>query len=181
MQGYVQNSGTKACFVLQRQVPPGGRVQLSDAYKSVGKRSGLEETQVSEFVDFLKTEVLRKGSWAIFEEEGKPYGAPAQPVPKKIAPKKKVTKKASSKSKTSSKRGKDAAGAGRAMGRDVDEARGGGVTPSAIIEAPYDQARALIEKTKDRIVLKKALNLTKHFSGKEQHMRHIIKRLEQVY
>jgi hypothetical protein len=183
MKGYIQNSGTKACFVLQRQVPPGGRVQLEDAYKSVGKKSGVEETQTEEFVNFLKTQVLRKGSWSVFEAEGKPFGAPAEAAPKKapalnkaVAPKTTV-----SKSKTSSKRGKDAAGAGRAMGRDYDEARGGTVTPSAIIEAPYDEARSLIEKTKDRVILKKALNLTKHFSGKEQHMRHIIKRLEQVY
>jgi hypothetical protein len=100
----------------------------------------------------------------------------------KAAPVKTPTKKPRpSKRKTSSKRAKDAVGAGRAMGRDYDEARGGSVTPANIIEAPYDVARSLIEKTKDRVVLKKALTLTQHFSGKEQHMRHIIKRLEQVY
>ena len=44
MRGYIQNEGTQAYFVCQRQVPPGGKVQLDDLFKSVGKKSGLEKT-----------------------------------------------------------------------------------------------------------------------------------------
>jgi hypothetical protein len=65
--------------------------------------------------------------------------------------------------------------------RDINEAERRIVTPAAIIEAPYEQARGLIDKTRDRSVLKKALALTQHFGGKEKHMRHIMKRMEQVY
>ena len=183
MQGYVQNTGSQAYFILQRQVPPGGKISLEDAFLVVGKRSGLEESQVQEFVDFLKTEVLKKGHWSFFEDDGKPFGA--QKVAKKGSRKKEPAEEpkpeVTSNRKTSSKKSADARGAGRAMRRDLDESLGTGVTPAAIIEAPYEQARTLIEKTKDRMVLKKALNLTKHFSNKEQHMRHILKRLEQVY
>ena len=179
MRGYVKNEGTQAYFVCQRQIPPGGKVEFEDIYKSVGKKSGLEEGPA--FVEWVKANVFLRGSWGYYEEEGKPLDAPA---PKKAAPKKQVKKDTSG---TSSKRENDAKGAGRPMKRDtrttVDtvDVTGATVTPSAIIEAPYDQARALIEKTKDRTVLRKALRLTKHFSGKEQHMRHIVKRLEQVY
>lgn len=185
MRGYVQNEGTQAYFVCQRQIPPGGKVKLDDVYKSVGRKSGLEEGLP--FIDWVKSNVFTRGTWGYYEEENKLFGETSKP--KKAAPKKAVPKKqAKTKSAgTSSKKEKDAKGAGRSMRRDTrdtpgtHDVTGGNVTPSAIIEAPYDQARALIEKTKDRVVLKKALNLTKHFSGKEQHMRHIVKRLEQVY
>jgi hypothetical protein len=180
MKGYVQNTGGQAYFILQRQIPPNGKVQLSDAYLVVGKKSGLEESQVQEFVNFLQTEILTRGAWSFFEEEGKPFGSGRKaPARKKKAEPKKKTQVTDA--KTSSKRENDAHGAGRSMRRDVSEGENRNVTPAAIIEAPYDQARTLIEKTKDRVVLKKALNLTKHFSNKEQHMRHIVKRLEQVY
>ena len=171
MRGYVSNEGNKAYFVCQRQIPPGGRVELDDIYKSVGKKSGLEDNQ--EFIEWIKTNIFKRGSWGYYEEVGKPFGVKS----KKTG----TEKENSSVTKTSSKKQTDARGAGRALSRDVDEVRGTDVTPSAIIEAPYEQARALIEKSRDKVVLKKALNLTQHFSGKEQHMRHLVKRLEQVY
>ena len=176
MRGYVKNEGTQAYFSCQRQITPAGRVMLDDIYKSVGEKSGLEDGP--EFIEWIKTNVFRRGSWGYYEEEGKPLAAPNT---KKAAPKKRTKAQNFA---TSSKKEKDAPGAGRAMRRDSAETydvTGRNITPSAIIEAPYDQARALIEKTKDRVVLKKALNLTKHFANKEQHMRHIVKRLEQVY
>ena len=185
MRGYIQNEGTQAYFVCQRQIPPGGKVQLDDVYKSVGSNSGLEDGL--SFVDWVKSNVFRRGTWGYYEEEGKPLGGiPTKTVPKKAAPKKAAPKKRvkSESAGTSSKKEKDAKGAGRPMrrdARDTHDVTGRNVTPSDIIEAPYDHARSLIDKTKDRIVLRKALNLTKHFSGKEQHMRHIVKRLEQVY
>jgi hypothetical protein len=177
MKGYVRNEGEQAYFVCQRQIPPGGKVELTAIYKSVGKKSGVDEGP--EFVEWIKSNVFRRGSWGYYEEEGKLLGVKEEvkkPSSKPVSkPKKRTT------AKTSSKKDNDAQGAGRNVRRDPTENESGEVTPSAIIEAPYDQARALIEKTKDRIVLRKALKLTNHFSGKEQHMRHIIKRLEQVY
>ncbi len=180
MRGYIQNEGDQAYFVCQRQIPPGGKVQLDDIYKSVGRNSGLEDGL--SFVDWVKSNIFRRGTWGYYEEEGKPLGGTATKiVPKKAVPKKRVKPESAA---TSSKKEKDAKGAGRSMRRDpraIHDVTGTNVTPSAIIEAPYDQARTLIEKTKDRAVLRKALSLTKHFSGKEQHMRHIVKRLDQVY
>lgn len=173
MKGYVENTGTQAYFILQRQLPPGGKIQLEDAYRVVGKRSGLEETQIQEFVNFLKTQIFTRGNWSFVIEGSKS----AEIKPKKSSQKKVDT----TQSKTSSKKEKDARGAGRSMRRDVSESQGTNITPAEIIEAPYEQARSLIEKTKDKVVLKKALNLTKHFANKEQHMRHLVKRLEQVY
>jgi len=180
MKGYLQNTSARGYFTLQRQIQPGGKVQLEDAFKSIGHQSGLEETQVTEFIEFLQNQVLVKGSWEYFEAEGKPFGAktPAKKTPaKKATPKKKA---ASDKGK-SPKKANDAKGAGRALRRDINEAQGITVTPAAIIDAPYDQARGLIEKTNDRSVLKKALALTQHFGGKERHMRHLMKRMEQIY
>ncbi len=181
MQGYVQNEGTQAYFVCQRQIPPGGKVQITDIYKSVGKKSGLEEGV--EFVEWIKTNVFRRGSWGYYKDEDSPLSSP-KTAKKPTAQQKSVTKAPAPLNKTSPKKEKDARGAGRDLrrtSRETHDVTGANVTPVAIIEASYEQARGLIEKTKDRIVLKKALNLTKHFSGKEQHMRHIIKRLEQVY
>ncbi len=74
----------------------------------------------------------------------------------------------------------DARGAGRKMRRDGNSLKGVKITPAMIIEANYEEASALIDKCNERPVLKKALALSKHFSGKEAHMRHLIKRVEAV-
>ncbi len=175
MRGYIQNEGTQAYFICQRQIPPGGKVQLEDVYKSVGKKSGLEEN--IEFVKWAQDNIFTRGPWGYYEEEGKKL----QLTSKKSAPQKPVVRKTPAKNKTSSKRETDARGAGRALRRNTDDGDSLKTTPSSIIEAPYEQARGLIENTRDRLVLKKALNLTKHFAGKEQHMRHIIKQLDRIY
>ncbi len=175
MRGYIQNEGTQAYFVCQRQIPPGGKVQLEDVYKSVGKKSGLEEN--IEFVKWVQVNIFTRGPWGYYEEEGKKL----QLTSKNSAPQKTTARKTPVNNKTSSKQQSDARGAGRALRRNSDQDDSPKPTPSAIIEAPYDQARGLIEKTRDRVVLKKALNLTKHFAGKEQHMRHIIKQLDRIY
>lgn len=174
MRGYVQNEGTQAYFIVQRQIPPGGKVKIEDIYKSVGKKSGLEEG--IEFVEWLRTNVFRKGSWKFYEEEGKLLG-PSRP---KDSPKVEVKKEVAPNSKTSSNRADDAVGAGRVLRRDSKNQKGTEITAASIIEAPYDKARTLIDKTRDKSVLNKAMALTKHFSGKEQHMRHLMRRLEQV-
>ena len=178
MKGYVQNESTQAYFIVQRQIPPGGKVELTDIYKSVGKQSGLDEGAT--FVDWLRTDIFTKGTWGFYDHFGKPFGAK-----KKTAKKTEAVEAVQEKSSatTSSKKGKDAVGAGRVLRRDPSAAvaKGTKITPAVIIDAPYDQARTLIEKCTDKSVLKKSLALTKHFAKKEQHMRNILKRLEQVY
>jgi len=186
MRGYVQNVGTQAVFILQRQVPPGSRIKLEDAYKAVGKRSGLKPTQVVAFVDFLRTQILHQGNWAFFEDEGKAFKQKTVVKVEKVEEKseevaQEVSQEVEAPQKPSPKPQSPARGAGKPLRRSPEDALSGGVTPAAILEAPYEQARALIDKTRSKMVLRRALKLTQHFSGKEQHMRHIIKRLERVY
>jgi len=69
MKGYVQNLGNSAYFVLQRQVPPLGKVKLEEAFKVVGKKSDLKEEQVVEFVQFLREKVLLRGDWGYFNSD----------------------------------------------------------------------------------------------------------------
>lgn len=170
MKGYIRNESTQAHFILQRQIPPGGRVQLDDVYKTVGKKSGLAEGP--EFIAWVDESILTRGTWSFYGADDKPL----QPKTKKVSAKKKLTS-----SKTSSNAKSDAKGAGRVLRRDPTNARGKEITPSTILEAPYEQARSIIEKCNDKSILRKALNGSKHFSGKEKHMRHLMKRLEQVY
>ncbi len=186
MQGYVKNEGTRAYFVCQRQIPPGGKVAFDSIYKSVGEKSGLEYNP--DFIEWIKLNVFKRGPWGYYGENDELLVKKSVvKKSKKVAAKKVSTKKAVPKvskktsAKTSSKKGLDARGAGRNMKRDTNMLESGEITPADIIEAPYDEARSLIEKTKDRTVLKKALKLSNHISNKEQHMRHIVKRMEQVY
>jgi len=185
MRGYVQNVGTQAVFILQRQVPPGSRIKLEDAYKAVGKRSGLKPTQVVAFIDFLRTQILHQGNWAFFEDEGEVFKPPKKKTAVKVEKVEEkleeVAQEVEAPQKPSPKPQSPARGAGKPLRRSPEDALSGGVTPAAILEAPYEQARALIDKTRSKMVLRRALKLTQHFSGKEQHMRHIIKRLERVY
>ena len=180
MRGYVQNTGDRAFFVLQRQLPPGGKLTLENAYKVVGKKSGVKEEQVEEFAVFLKDTALARGSWEFFEDDGTSLGVPKK---KKVAKKDPAPSRSTEASigRTSSKVERDARGAGRNISRNRDEAMGKEITPAVIIEASYEIAGPLIEKCNDKGTLKKALNASQHFAGKEQHMRHLMKRLEQVY
>ncbi len=180
MRGYIQNTGDRAFFVLQRQLPPGGKLTLENAYKTLGKKSGLGEEDVEEFVEFLKTTALVRGSWSFFEEDGTSLGVPKKKKVAKKAPAPRRPTEASV-AKTSSKAAKDAHGSGRNISRNLEESLGTLITPVKIIEASYEKAGLLIEKCNDKGVLKKALKATQHFAGKEQHMRHLMKRLEQVY
>lgn len=176
MKGYVKNESNQAYFIVQRQIPPGGKVELIDVYKSVGKQSGLDEG--SEFVDWLRTDIFTKGTWGFYDSFDKPFG-----IKKKTIKKATISKdqNETTSATTSPKKGKEAVGAGRALRRDVNQAKGVKITPAIIIDASYDQAQSFIEKCTDKSVLKKSLALTKHFANKEKHMRHILKRLEQVY
>jgi hypothetical protein len=74
-----------------------------------------------------------------------------------------------------------ARGAGTVMKRKATTVNKSSITPNTIIEAAFPEAHDLIEKCADRNVLKKALALSQHFSKKDEHMRHLMRRLEQVY
>ena len=89
MQGYVKNEGTRAYFVCQRQIPPGGKVNLDSIYKSVGKKSGLEYNLA--FVEWIKSNVFKRGSWGYYNERGEPLAAePVVEKRKKKVPTKKT-------------------------------------------------------------------------------------------
>jgi hypothetical protein len=175
--GFVTNESNQAYFTLQRQIPPGGKIKLSEAYLAVGHKSG--ETDELAFAQWLQEHVLQRGSWGYYDQEENPLMA--KETIEAVVEEKIVEVEKKTEFKTSSSRERDARGAGRALRRNLEDAKGVVITPKAIIEAPYEEARALIEKSKDRVVLKKALALTQHFSHKEKHMRHLIRRIEQVY
>ena len=164
MKGFVRNEGDRGGFILQRRLYPGAQISLDDAYLVVGKKSGKKEGPA--FVKWLRENHLSDDRWAFYKEEGVPYfakkeenAAPAAPA-KRVAPGK---------------------GAGKVMRRKTDNIRKASITAKDIIDPAYEEARVLIEKCSDKLVLKKALALSRHFSHKEQHMRHVLKRLEQVY
>jgi len=175
--GFVVNESLQAYFILQRQVPPGGKIKLSDAYLAVGRKSGKADEFA--FAQWLQKHVLQRGRWGYYNQEGDVLIA--KEAAEVDAEEKAVDAERKVGLKTSPSRERDARGAGRVLRRNINDAKGVEITPKAIIEAPYEEARALIEKSKDRSVLKKALALTQHFSHKEKHMRHLMRRIEQVY
>jgi hypothetical protein len=161
MKGFVKNESRDAFFVLQRPVPPGGKISLEDAYSVVGERSGKK--QEAAFVRWLRDNYFKGSGWAFYREEGVPFFSEEEPVSEvkeAVVP---------------------ARGAGKVMRRQSRGSKGAEVTPKTIVEAPYDRAKVLIDKCTDRAVLRKALALTRHFSKKEEHMRYLMRRLEQVY
>ena len=128
------------------------------------------------FYDLLDTFLSGKSHWAVYKEDGTPFNT-------RSSGKKKTQKKeTASLGKTSSPRDGDARGAGRVLRRATsnEKAKGVEVTPTLIIESDFVQAKELIDSTKNRPVLKRALHLSKQFSKKEKHMRHLMKRLDQV-
>ena len=164
MKGFVKNEGERGTFILQRTLPPGATLSFEDAYLSVGKKSGKKKG--ISFVRWLRDNYLSETQWVFYKEEGIPYFVqkklkeieekPVEPV----AP---------------------AKGAGTVMRRKPDGTKGTEITPNTIIEEQFDRAKVLIDKCADKNVLKKALVLSQHFSAKEEHMRHLMRRLQQVY
>lgn len=164
MRGFAKNESRDAFFILQRQVIPGGTISFEDAYKAVGKKSGKKEN--ASFVKWLKENYLSASHWAFYKEEGIPFFSVEEEA--EVSAEK-------SKPETPAK------GAGRVLRREATDEKGTEITPSEIIESKFPRAKVLIEKCNNREVLKKALNMSRHFSQKEEHMRHLMRRLEQVY
>ncbi len=164
MKGFVKNEGKKGIFILQRTLYPGSLLSFDEAYLSVGQKSGRKKGD--SFVRWLRDECLSGNQWVFYKEEGVPYFSQEELDEVEERPAGAVA---------------PAKGAGRVMRRHINDAKGTEITASTIIEEPYSRAKVLIDKCADRNILKKALALSQHFSKKEEHMRHLMRRLQQVY
>ena len=165
MKGFVKNEGKKGAFTLQRRLHPGSTLSFDDAYLTVGAKSGKKEGPA--FIKWLRETCLTGNQWGFYKEDGVPYFTKETAKTLEIKPTPSST---------------PAKGAGRRMTRKQEGGeKGTAITPNALVEAAFPEAQALIEKCSDKTVLKKALALSQHFSKKDEHMRHLMKRLEQVY
>jgi len=158
MEGFVRNEGERPVFTLQRSVRPGQALSFDEAYKVVGAKSKKKPGLA--FIKWLRKNVFQDPLWVFYKAEGE----------------KLFTEEAAQ--QISSDGGK---GAGINMRRKSEALQKKENELENIITNPYIVSKVLIERCKDREVLKKALNLSKHITGKEAHMRHLIRRLEQVY
>lgn len=165
--GFVKNESEVAFFKLQRSLPPGGKIKFSDAFLTIGSKSGVEG---KEFVKWLRENVFPGTDWGFYSADDVPYFSETTKINKDTAP---VAPPVSSEA---------GRGAGRVARRTQPkgEEKKSTITASAIVEADFTTAKTLIEKCKQRSVLKKALNLSQTFANKDEHMRHLMKRLEQV-
>lgn len=164
MKGFAKNEGRDAFFILQRQITPGGKIYFEDAYKTVGERSGKKENAT--FVKWLRENYLYASHWAFYKDDEVPFFS---------AEEAEVVVEAPIKSDA------PARGAGKVLKRESHDEKGTAITPNEIIESEFPRAKVLIEKCNSRDILKKALSMSRHFSKKEEHMRHLMKRLERVY
>lgn len=166
MRGFIRNETGQAVFKLQRPLPVRGVLSFDDAYLTLGEKSGKKEGPA--FVKWLKENHFQDEGWVFYKEDGVPYfpqdakeatAEVPETAPPKVAP---------------------AKGAGKRLKKN-SRPRKKEITAASIIEAEFPQAKALIEKCNDRGTLKKAETLSNHFANKEEHRRHILRRLEQVY
>ena len=175
MKGFLKNETGTSVFKLQRQIPINGMLSFDDAYLSIGEKSGKKEGPT--FVKWLKENHFAADGWVFYKEEGVLFFAakkaekstPEGNEPEVVElPKPKTGKIA------------PARGAGRKLAKQ-QQVKESAVTAGTIIQADIPQAKEMIEKTKSRATLKRALGLANHFSHKEEHRRLIQRRLEEVY
>lgn len=159
MKGFVKNEGKRPLFILQRSINPGFSISLDEAYIVAGKKSGKKKGPL--FVNWLRETYFQDSIWAFYKEDGENYFEEGD-----------LIEAVSSSS---------AQGAGKNLVRKDDAKEKGEITAQRIIDNDIVIAKQLIDKCKDRNVLKKALAASRHYSGKESHMRYILRRLEQVY
>ena len=167
VSGFVKNESNEAFFKLQRSLPPGGKIKFSDAFLTVGSKSGLEG---KEFVKWLRENVFPGTDWGFYSEDNVPFFSENNKKNADVAP---------SAPPVSFEPGRGAGRIERRV-RSKGETNGVEITASKIIESEFPTAKTLIEKCKSRAVLKKALNLSQTFANKDEHMRQLMKRLEQV-
>jgi chemotaxis protein histidine kinase CheA len=181
MKGFVKNNSDRAIFRAQRQFTMGGKVSFDALYASFGEASELGEG--AKFVEYLRDRFFKEPIWGFYNEDGSPYfkeKKSAAPKAPEEAPKKKVARKKTAAKKKAAKKA-PAKGAGRRLKKDTDRVTASQIDAGAIINAELTQAKAMIEQTNDRGILKRALTLSNHLSQKEDHRRLIQRRLEQVY
>ena len=160
MKGFIINEGISAQFKLQRQLYPGSRLSFDDAYSVVGKKSGKRKGPT--FVKWLKETCLPSPDWVFYKAEGELFFEESEKLNVEVV---------------AVKPGK---GAGVTMRRKTELSKQASVGASELVEPDYSSAKELIDNCKSKAVLKKALALTRIKSNREQHMRHLMKRLEQV-
>lgn len=156
MKGFIRNEGKEVSFKLQKHVVPGGTLTFDHAYKLVGSKSELPNNLA--FLKWLKKSYFPEACWKFYKDTGEVLN---------------VGKSAASKplSETS----------GRVLRRPDKQKKGSMVTADSIISKPIAEAKVLIEKCNDKRALRRALSMSRHFSGKEEHTRILMRRLEQVY
>ncbi len=184
MEGYVQNDGVSPKFVAQRAFPQAGRATFEQLHLTFARKSSCKSLN-KEFIQWLRDNTFSDDFWSFHKADGTDYKfAPPKSPPKVTSEIIPATSEAIAEAPQPvlpTEKKKPAKGAGRRMIRDKSGVpKGVGITPGSIIESPFTSAKPMIDKCKDRSVLKKALTLTRHFSNKEEHMRHIVRRLEQV-
>lgn len=166
--GFVVNESGSGVFKLQRQLPPGSKLKFSDAFKVLGKQSGQDG---KDFVKWLRETTFPGPDWGFYSAEGKPFFSDSKKSSNKdVAPQapEVVEDQAPGAGKTI--RGKDKKGA----------KKGVEITPTLILETPYEQAEAIIDSCRDKNVLRKALTLSQYLANKGEHTRRLMRRLEQV-
>ncbi len=179
MEGYVQNDGVSPKFVAQRAFTQGGSATFKQLHMTFERKSGLKSLN-KKFIQWLRDNPFSNDFWSFRNSDGSNYEFDA---PKTVAaPKSDATPAPQAPPAVQpAEKKKPAKGAGRNMVRDKSGVpKGVSITPGSIIESSFVLAKPMIDKCKDRSVLKKALTLTRHFSNKEEHMRHLVRRLEQV-
>jgi len=182
MRGFIKNGTGKSVFKLQRGIPVNGKLSFDDAYLTLGEKSGKKEGTT--FVKWLKENHFQDEGWVFFKEEDVLFFAPKKKAPAKtpetLAEKVPGPPEVVELPKPKTRKVAPAKGAGRKLTKE-QKVKASAVTAGTIIDAEIHQAKELIEKTKSRSTLKRALGLANHFSHKEEHRRLIQRRLEEVY
>ena len=173
IDGFVRNDGRDAHFKLQRPLPPGAKLTFAQAFATVGARS---EKKGREFVEWLRENHFSGGDWGFYSASGQPFFTETEAASLEARPSGKVAVGEASPGISAGK------GAGKALRRRSTAAKVKGIEITAVsmVEPNYAEAKTLIDACKSRRELKKALTLSKNLSHKEDHMRHIHARLQQV-
>jgi len=160
MKGFVKNESDRTIFILQRSIGPGLSITLEEAYVVVGKKS--KKRKGPSFAKWLRENYFRDSTWEFYKDEEEPY-----------------FEEEVSLQETASVRAAEGAGK-NLVRRDASQEKQGNLALK-IINSDIVLAKPLIDKCKDRAVLRTALAASKLRAGKEAHMRYLIRRLEQVY
>jgi hypothetical protein len=177
VDGYVRNEGKDAHFKLQRPLRPNSKITFAQAYAAVGKKSGKDG---EEFVVWLRENFFPEADWAFYNADGSAYAPKAKAGKKAMEPKNPKVAANSSEAAPAAAPGR---GAGKSLRRTTTapKTKGVDITAEVMISAEFESARQLIDACKDRRELKKALTLSRQVSKKEEHMRYLHGRLQQVF